>query len=327
MQWFALAILIMVIIVTAELIVEYWQYVLVGAFMLGGILLMSYLTNKTLDRRENAQNEKKAVKVKQLRLRREEKARVAAHKMAQQNYQSELMTVCDDSLKAFEVLPKELMDAEALLDQAEVDFEEGAFAPFWDSVEQAAMRIGHFDGRVEKINHNLKRYVELSKIYEAEAPRFPIVIDSVRGMIAGNTAADRMKEIVRKAQRNFEFASIYEQRKTNEILIVGFTNLAQVLDGIGRRLSESIDELSTQVSEMSWSVNESITALGEQMAIVNQSTVAISKSVQGLQSSLENDAKKHAERHDRALEMLDNIQRRRMPIDVPLKDLVTKPAP
>lgn len=316
MQWVG----IIIFIVVAALIIEYWQYLLVAALVIGVIWHVVDQMKKDEIAVQKAEAERE-------RLRREEEARIAAHRAAQQSYQTELVKVSDGSLQTFEVLPKNLIEAESILDQAEQDFKEEAFAPFWDSIEQATLRLGRFDGGVASINHNLKRYRELSKVYEAKPPRFPIVIDSVKGMVAGNTTTDRMKAIVRQAQRNFQFASIYEQRKTNQILIAGFTNLAQALDGMGRRISESIDGLNTQVSEMSTSLNASMESLGEQMATVNQSTVAVSESVQGLHSTLQKEANDQAGRHDRALEMLDNIQRRRMPIGSDLlREIGTKPA-
>jgi hypothetical protein len=302
--------------VVCVLLYHFWQYVL-GAVAVIGIIWFAFDQNK---KSNIAAQEAEA---KRLRLLREEEARVAAHKAAQQNFKTELVKVTGTSLQTFEALPVNLLQAESLLDQAEQDFKEGAFAPFWDSIEQATIRLGSFNSGIASINHNLKRHGELSKLYEEKSPRFPIVIDSVKGMIAGNTTGDRMKTIVRQAQRNFQFASIYEQRKTNQILIAGFTNLAQALDGMGRRISESIDELSTQVSEMSSSLNESMENLGEQMATVNRT---VSESVQDLHSTFQKESKDQADRHDRALEMLDNIQRRRMPTGFHL-GVGTKPAP
>ena len=265
--------------------------------------------------------------VKEQRVADRHRAAQDAHKAAQQSYQMELVSVSDLSLQSFEALPRSLLDAESILDQAELNFMEEAFAPFWDSIEQATLHLGHFDDCVSSISHNLNRYGELSKVYESNPPRFPIALDSVKAMVAGNTTADRLKVIVRQAQRNFQFASIYEQRRTNQILLAGFNTLAQALEGMGRRISKSIDELSTQVSEMSTSINEmstsinemstsineSISSLGEQMVVVNQSIVGVSESVRELHSTIQKEAYEQSERHHRALEMLDNIQRRRKP--------------
>ena len=58
-------------------------------------------------------------------------------------------------------------------------------------------------------------------------------------MVATATA-ERMQAIVRKAQRNFQFATIYEQRKTNQILVAGFTTLAQALNQMTGQITASI---------------------------------------------------------------------------------------
>src|SRR3990172_10774173 len=181
------------LIVVCVLLYNFWQYVL-GAVAVIGFIWFVYDTIKT----SNIAEQK--AEAERLRLLREEEARVAAHKAAQQNFKTELVKVTDTSLQTFEALPGNLLQAESLLDQAEQDFKEGAFAPFWDSIEQATIRLGSFNGGIASINHHLKRHGELSKLYEEKSPRFPIVIDSVKGMVAGNTTADRMKTIVRQAQ-------------------------------------------------------------------------------------------------------------------------------
>ena len=213
MEWvepIILTIVVIILIIVVAMAIEYWQYVLTGALVIGAIWL-------AIDQMKKAALAAKKAEEERERLRREEMAKAEAHRAAQQTYQAELVKVSDGSLQTFEALPNTLLDAESLLDQAEHDFKEGAFAPFWDSIEQATLRLGRFDNGVASISHNLKRHGDLSKLYEAKAPRFPIVLDSVKGMVAGSTTADRMKVIVRQAQRNFQFASIYEQRKTNQI--------------------------------------------------------------------------------------------------------------
>jgi hypothetical protein len=60
-----------------------------------------------------------------------------------------------------------------------------------------------------------------------------------------------MKSIVRKTQSNFQFATIYEQRKTNQILVAGFTNLAQALEYMTQRISGSIGDLANSVDAVS----------------------------------------------------------------------------
>jgi len=104
-----------------------------------------------------------------------------------------------------------------------------------------------------------------------------------------------MSSIARKAQIDFEFATIYEQRKTNQLLVAGFTNLAQALAGMGQSIALSIEDLSGQVSHMTEALEGVHTTMKDHSeALETHNDLALA-------------------RHDRALEMLDNIQRRRRP--------------
>ena len=262
------------------------------------------------------------------RQKEQELARINAHKIQQQHYHTTLVDLASDAFALFESMPKHLMSTEELLDQAESDFEEGAFAPFWDSVESAAMQLGRFDDNVRTITIKADSHTQYAKSYEAIPPPFPIILDTVNGMAAAKNTNDRMRAIVRKAQCNFQFATIFEQRKTNQLLVAGFTNLAQALDGMGRRIESSINYLGRQISQMSSTLDESLQNLGSNL---NETLTTLHKhsmetvgrmanNVEGIHSSIQKDAGDRAERHKQALAMLDNIQRRRRPYPTGLRD-------
>lgn len=282
---------------------------LIGPFLgyLAFIGTIGYFENL---KREEERRKREAVKqeAEQERLRQAEIARVNAAKMQQQSYYTQLVSVGTTSLNLFEAMPAHLLSTEELLDQAERDFKEGVFAPFWDSIEKATMRLGRFDECVQTIIINSKKHAELTKAYEARPPQFPIAVESVRGMSAANTTSDRIRSIVRKAQSNPHFAMIYEQRRTNQLLVAGFSSLAQALDGMGQRISSSIDSLGSRISEMASTLDESMTTLGEHIQTANQELI---ESVDSLHSTAKKEASDQAERHERALKMLDNIQKRR----------------
>lgn len=224
-------------------------------------------------------------------------ARINAHNSQQRDYYTKLVDLGTNSFALFEAMPKHLMNAEELLDQAEIDFDEGAFEPFWDSVEQCALRLGHFDEGVGTITRNAQWHTDFAKHYEEPAPAFPVVLESVNGMVIANATADRMKVIVRKAQRNFQFTTIFQQRKTNQLLIAGFNNLAQALDEMGRHIESSINELAAEISNMSSSVGSSLQNLNQTFTSLHEGS-----------------STDRAKQHSQTLEMLDNIQRRRKPI-------------
>jgi Mg2+ and Co2+ transporter CorA len=115
-----------------------------------------------------------------------------------------------------------------------------------------------------------------------------------------------MNGIVRKAQRNFEFSLIYEQRKTNQILVAGFRNLAQALEEMTWRITSSVDDLTSSVDRMHTSLNESLVRIHEQ-------TERIASTAEGHRADAATQAIATGARERKALEMLDNIQRKRYP--------------
>jgi len=211
----------------------------------------------------------------------EEEARRQRHREEQQGYREQMIGLGEQSIGLFYFMPRYLSAAEQHLDQAESDFADGAFAPFWDSIENAAKALGRFDEGVRHINYNSSHYISLIEKYEDAPPEFPLARQSVEKLGVGTTTAERMQAIVRKAQRNFQFATIYEQRKTNQILVAGFTDLAQALNEMTWHITASIDNLASSVDGMKSALNESMQA--------NQSRLG------------------------EVLEMLDNIQRGRRP--------------
>lgn len=236
----------------------------------------------------------------------EEATRLRRHREEQQGYRKQMIVFGEQSIGLFESMPKHLSSAEKYLDQAEVDFADGAFAPFWDSIENAAKTLGRFDEGIHHIKDNSSRYTELIRKYEDTPPQFPLARQSVAKLGVGTATAERMKAIVRTAQRNFQFATIYEQRKTNQILVAGFTNLAQALDRMTWQITASIDDLAGSVDVMTSTLNESMRAIHSRMGDIAERTSQH-------HDELMEEASEGATRERKALEMLDNIQRGRRP--------------
>ena len=110
-----------------------------------------------------------------------------------------------------------------------------------------------------------------------------------------------MKAIVRTAQRDFQFATIFEQRKTNQILVAGFTNLGQALDQMTRQLSQSINDLSDSVDSMTSTLNSMDSRLGDMAENINNHHDEIMKM-----------GSARARREKLVLQKLDNIQYQRI---------------
>jgi len=179
----------------------------------------------------------------------------------QKDYADSLGRNCKESRDDFELLPGHLMAAEESLDQAEARFREGAFAPFWDSIEQAVQGLGGFDTRVQSIASRLTTYDTLVKQYEGQPPQFPIDRDGVANLAVSARTAERLRSIVYKAQCNFEFATIYEQRKNHQISIAGFATLANALALMSSQLQSSIGQLASSVGQTRLQVDDSLPAI------------------------------------------------------------------
>jgi len=221
-----------------------------------------------------------------------------------------LIRLSQNAIATLETLPRRLADAESFLDRAEADFAERAFAPFWDSIERATLQIGGFNDDVGRLAEMATRHTQLRREYRGESEPFPLTRSSAEraGVASGTT--DRLTSLVRQGQRDFQFALIYEQRKTNQLLIAGFTTLASALDGMGRRLAASIEGLAGAVAESADSLQQSLQGVQE----------SVQASGAGVEQAVRDAGGELRARGDRALEMLDNIQRRRMPRPRGLRD-------
>lgn len=277
------------------LVFKYWYITLI--IVTGGCIF--YFVDKA--NKEEAQRQADEVARKAA-----EAAHLKCFKEEQREYQKQMIVFGEDAIQYFEKTPNYLIRAEKHLDQAEIDFSEGVFAPFWDSIENAAKSLGYFYDSINKIKDNSVKYSELSGKYEGAPPKFPLASESVAKLEVGTATSERMKVIVRSAQRNFQFATIYEQRKTNQILITGFTNLAQALDEMTWKITQSVGDLANSVDGMTSTLNTSMSAIS--------STISeITERASQHHNELMEGAKGQAVREGKALEMLDNIQRRRRP--------------
>lgn len=323
MGWIFLIVIVIVLGMIGEIINRYPIILVIGMVVVGSVVTIVYAWKAIrAERAAEAERERlrqagaEAEAEAERERRRQDEARRERLRQEKQSLQTDIASLCNGSLFLFEEMPKHLLNTEELIDQAERDFKEGVFSPFWDSIEKATMRLGNFDDNVRNIAANSNRHTLLaSKLRKLRfpPPRFPIGVESVRGMAAANTTSDRIKRIVRKAQSNPDFAMIYEQRRTNQLLVAGFSSLAQALDGMGQRIASSIDNLGNQVSHMSSAINN----LDETLQTANRENQELMKSiadnVDNLHSTTKKEALDQAERHERALNMLDNIQRRRTP--------------
>jgi hypothetical protein len=137
-----------------------------------------------------------------------------------------------------------------------------------------------------------------------------------------------MTALVRTAQKNFQFATIYEQRKTNSLLVAGFTTLSRALHGVGAQLNDGFAKLSGQIEHLNWAQQNRQSEMIEAMASTTEATrQAANLSIEISDAAIAADQQAHdraeaqreriaadqARRSEQQLGMLDNLQRGRRP--------------
>ncbi len=265
--------------------------------------------NQNKERLEKAEKERQFYEAQV----RDEQKKQEKQQELQRGYYKKMMVFGEESISFFEGLPKYLESAEKYLDQAEVNFSYGAFAPFWDYIEKAIKMLGYFDENIQRIKSNLSIYTALIGKYEDTPPQFPLTRQSVTKLDVGTETAKRMNVIVWTAQRNFQFATIYEQRKTNQILVAGFANLAMALDKMTWKITKSIDDLAGSVDVMTSTLDESLSAIHSRVGNVVDIVEKASQQTSQQHDELMEKTSEGAAREEKVLKMLDNIQRGRRP--------------
>ena len=242
--------------------------------------------------------------------------RLAAQRMQaeQQSIESEALslttaitTIHDSAPNYLESLKVYMKSADSELDTAERDFHDSAFAPFWDTIERAVNCLSSFDQTTRQLTGQAKQYYNSLRDRDHTFPTFPVRLTALPDP---THTTNRMQAIVRKAQCNFQFAMIYEQRKTNNILKHGFMSLSSAISDLGSEVCKSIHELRDSVSS-------GFATLSEQQVATRESIESVVAEIHSGNEAALKTAREQQGRDEEAAEMRDNIQRRRKPLGPP----------
>jgi len=134
--------------------------------------------------------------------------------------------------------------AERFLESADKDFADGAFAPFWDHIERTANELAAYKNSVEQLGRCVHVYQREALLLENTPNAVPALQLGDHKLPDGRPVAERFSTLVRQAQTNFQFAMIYEQRKTNQLLYAGFGTLGAAIYSLGESVNLSLTQLS-----------------------------------------------------------------------------------
>jgi hypothetical protein len=142
-------------------------------------------------------------------------------------------------------LPQHLASASNSLRHAEEEFAENAFGPFWDAVENAANHLAAFDNKTRQASRLADEYYKALNGWSHSFPSFPL---SSRNLPSPSSAVGELRRIVRMGQTNFQFANIWEHRRTREVIVAGFRTLGEAVSNLGSAVENSIYGLEQSIS-------------------------------------------------------------------------------
>jgi hypothetical protein len=179
--------------------------------------------------------------------------RAASERRDRDYLSSQLSNTHDTVIQLKQSMPALLQSAASNLRLADQEFQRGAFSPFWAAIEEATMRLGELSESLQKFEVLVERHKQLSDKLVANhnqsASAFPVRIRDLRAADEARAVSQQMDLIVSKAQTNYQFASIYEQRRTSAILIAGFQSLGSAISGMTNRITSQLQQITGLLPE------------------------------------------------------------------------------
>jgi hypothetical protein len=278
------------------------------------IVIATILISRFREQVKQSQLEADQRRLREKRERIEQEEREQARIRYIRDQEGQMKGILESSRTIVKAMPHLINDAERHLDKAEEEFFEGVFAPFWDQIEYAANKLAEYRQQLNQLDN-------LANDYRARATALPTAVSPFT-MPSGKLpdarlTAARMAKIVRGAQKDFHFATIYEQRKTNKLLYEGFRSLGDAIYSLEDSISTSMKNLSDRLQ---MSVNDLVDESRKQADAMSRHNEQMKRHYENLANLAPENAKARSQHEKQSLrnqeeqkKMLDNIQRGRKP--------------
>lgn len=293
-----------------------------------GICAMGPVVFSVIEKNKAQKKNELLKKAEEIKKKAEDVERERRKKEAYEREMINLVEYSNKQVSTIKHLYIELLNtvpiAEKSLDKADEEFNGGFYAPFWDQIEISTNQLALYNQYLKGINHFMEIFREsVKKIDEQYKGKLELCV--LPGKLPDpREVSNRLSKIVRIAQRNFEFSTIYEQRKTNKLLYEGFRNLGDAIYSIGDRISDSLNELSYSLDS---SLNDIISSTNENSRIISENIQEQTRRLDGHAEEqrryesdslrTQSDQQKTLEQQKKVLESqnrrIDNIQRGRKP--------------
>jgi hypothetical protein len=258
------------------------------ALLIAAGLLAYHLVSAPFAALEDFAARSEQARVDRERARQEEERRRDEFQASQTQTRNRILALVAEAENAYGQTTTYLLSAEQALDRAEREFADGAFAPFWDATEDALRGLAGYKSVVNRVAQLAAAYKNGIKTLVTQAPAFCISISTLPD---AKPTAERLASVVRQAQRSPHFATIYELRRTNALLIAGFGSLGEAINGLGTRIEYSVQGLVGALDEL-------------------RADVKVSDQIDDIRELLQDDSEAQREVHTKALDMLDDLRSR-----------------
>ena len=150
-----------------------------------------------------------------------------------------------------------LASAEKALEVARSHRRGRAYTPFWEAVEYAFSELQNHGSQIGRVHQWMDQYSRtINELTSGDAgadslgPGLPAGLERISTVSAYESLAKRLEQEVYSAQQDFEFASIYEQRRTTSAIVIGFGSLTRAVSIVGMQVRELTESLSESTNEV-----------------------------------------------------------------------------
>lgn len=235
------------------------------------------------------------------------------HLRLQDELRAEAQSIGNTAIAKFESAAKALESAERHLDEAESHFGERLFDPYWESIERAAGCVAKFRETIDAIGQDAERHgLVRSQIEKEPLPTtFPVARTDVQALGDAVSTIARMKAVIRASQASVEFTTIFHQRKTNQILLAGFSSLGDAISDMGYRLESSLAGVVMAIDESSRKQRAAIEAVGDTIRAAAEEAERRHEDSKEWEKARSAQQAADTERQEKALQLLEDIRERR----------------
>jgi hypothetical protein len=204
-----------------------------------------FLANYWTVQQQLAEFKEKKIKQEKSRVEWENEKEVRRVNSEAESLTSSILSTYRSSINLAPELSHHLSQAATLLRNAEGEYQDNAFSPFWDAIENAAKQLAAFNDRAKQLSQYADDYYRNLAGRTHTFPVFPVQLATIPNP---SHEVGELRCTVRLGQTNFQFANIWEHRRTREVLIAGFRTLGEAVNNLGATIESSISNLEQTVS-------------------------------------------------------------------------------